>query len=243
MRRWVQPATFLLSAALHAVLLRAAVSSPARASRTETVEIQVTESRPPPPPAARSETPLEPRPAPRRKLALAPVLGAPPSRHPPAPPPPSSPPPRNAPQGPVRIGISMSSTTEAGAGAATVGNTLHGPVPDRTPDGEAARPYRSDHHARPSEVASLPEPISIEVPQSEYPQEAKRLGFEGAVRLLLMVDEEGRVRKAAILADPGHGLGPAAARVAERYFRFRPAQRAGEAVATEIPFTVHFQLS
>ncbi len=56
------------------------------------------------------------------------------------------------------------------------------------------------------------------------------------------IDETGRVRSVAVLRDPGHGLGPAAARIARRYFRFRPARLGGEPVATEIPFTVLFEL-
>ena len=74
------------------------------------------------------------------------------------------------------------------------------------------------------------------------PAEAARAGVEGEVKLRLLVDETGRVRSVTVLRDPGHGLGPAAARIARRYFRFRPARLGGEPVATEIPFTVLFEL-
>jgi protein TonB len=245
MRPWRRAVPFLLSTALHGLLLGVILSSPARPGRHPgAVEVQILESRRPSPPAQAPAPVPEPRPAMQhRRPALAPVKDAPPPRDPPAPPPPHVPAPTGAAQGPVRIGVSMSSTTEAAGVATTVGNTLYGRVPHRAPQGSPSRPYRSDRYAAPTDVTTLPEPIATEVPKSEYPEEAKRLGIQGAVRLLLLVDEEGRVRRASILADPGHGLGPAAARVAQRYFRFRPARRAGEAVETEIPFTVHFELS
>jgi hypothetical protein len=50
------------------------------------------------------------------------------------------------------------------------------------------------------------------------------------------------VAETTVLSDPGKGLGPAAARIARRWFRFRPARRGDQAVATEIPFTVRFEL-
>ncbi len=50
------------------------------------------------------------------------------------------------------------------------------------------------------------------------------------------------MRSVTVLRDPGHGLGPAAARTARRWFRFRPARLGAEPVATEIPFTVLFEL-
>jgi len=238
MRRWVQSAPLALSAALHALLVGYAPASPRPGRLGEVVEIQVTSSRPSPP-APHPEPAPAPRP-PRHRIALAPTREVPLPR---APPPPSASPAPQAPRGPVRIGISISSTTESGAAAAPTGNTLYGRAPEQAPDPSFVKPYRADRYANASEVTTLPEPISTKVPRSEYPAEARRIGFEGVVRLRFLVDEEGRVRRAVVVVDPGHGLGQAAARVAERYFRFRPARRAGEPVATEIPFAVHFELS
>jgi hypothetical protein len=42
--------------------------------------------------------------------------------------------------------------------------------------------------------------------------------------------------------DPGFGFGDAAVRIAKRYFRFRAARVGDDPVATEIPFTVRFEL-
>ncbi len=238
MGRWAAPAACLLSSAIHAALFALATAVPVPSTRVETVAVQIIEApRPSPPPA-------EPEPVHelRRRSAVAPPQ-AKPTRQPPAPPPPNAPPPAQAlPSAPVRIGISMSSTTEAGTAATATGNTLYGRTPEHAADPSAVQPYGADRYAPPAELTALPEPISCEVPKSEYPEEARRIGFEGKVRLRLRIDEAGLVTAATVIEDPGHGLGLAAGRSIPRWCRFRAARRKGEAVATEIPFTVRFEL-
>jgi protein TonB len=238
--RWVAPAGYALSAALHAALLAAAFLGPAAPARPrgEVVAVEIEEAPrrldPPPPP---------PPPPPARRVAVA--LPADAALAPEtAPPPPNQPPPADAParSAPVRIGVALSSTTSAGAVAAPAGNTLYGRMPEQAPDPADVQPYRAERYAPPTQVTSLPEPLEVSVPKDEYPAEAARAGVEGEVKLRLLVDETGRVRSVTVLRDPGHGLGPAAARIARRYFRFRPARLGGEPVATEIPFTVLFEL-
>ncbi len=235
---------YAASLALHgSIFLALLVVRPPPAPQNPPVEVEIRELTPPDPP--RDEPP---RPEPTR-IARAPQLRpplrqAPPPAEPEAPPPPGAP----APQGtlakptPVRIGVSMSSTTTAGGFAAPVGNTAYGQVPPRAEDPASVEPYRSERYVPPSQVTSLPVPVQVDIPKSEYPDEARRLGIEGAVKLRLLVDEEGRVQDAKVLSDPGHGLGPRAVRNAKRYLRFRPALRAGKPVATEIPFTIAFEL-
>ena len=74
-----------------------------------------------------------------------------------------------------------------------------------------------------------------------YPAEAMKNGFEGDVKLRLLVAQDGTLAQVDILRDPGEGLGDAGAR-AIRSYRFRPARVNGEAVATIIHFTLHFVL-
>ncbi len=231
--RWpAGAAAAAISIALHlgAFWLLARVEPEVR--RVEAVEIEIAL----PPPAEPVRRPaLEPR-RPARRLAPA-------AR--PAPPPPSEPPPASAEppeRAPIRVGVTLSATSPAGTTAAPVGNTLRGKPPERAGDPQAVAPYRAERYASPTEVSSLPVPLQVAVPDAEYPPEARRMGVEARVRLRLVVDERGRVASARVLSDPGYGLGDAAARVARRYFRFRPALRAGEPVATEIPFTVSFEL-
>ena len=74
-----------------------------------------------------------------------------------------------------------------------------------------------------------------------YPAEAVKNGFEGDVKLRLLIAQDGTLAQVEILRDPGEGLGEAGAR-AIRSYRFRPARVNGEPVATIINFTLHFVL-
>lgn len=236
------------SVALHAALVAAVLRLPPERvePRATAVSIEVVEQPPAPPPPAPRAAP-EPRrairpssPAPRAPPVTARAPTAAPRTASPPPPTPTAQEERKP--GPIRFGVSMSSTTAAGTTAAPVGNTVQGSPPPRATEPAEARGYRSDRYAPATEVSALPVPIRVDVPRSEYPPDALREGFEGAVRLRLVVGEDGTVRDATVLNDPGHGLGAAAARAARRWFRFRPALKDGQPVATEIPFTVEFQL-
>jgi protein TonB len=119
---------------------------------------------------------------------------------------------------------------------------MHGRVPDEAPPPPDARGRSAAGSAPPSRVTALPEVVDARVPPSEYPAQARREGKEGVVKLRLVVGVDGRVAEATIVQDPGSGLGAAALRVAQRYFRFRPARIGDEPVATEIPFDVRFEL-
>jgi periplasmic protein TonB len=245
-RHGAATAAFLLSAAIHAALFAFTLSVPT-AARMETVNVEITETaRPKPPEAPPPEVKPDPPPKLRSpKVALAPPPQAPPTLRPPPPPPPNAPPPADAPrQVPVQVGISLSSTTEAGGVAAPVGNTLYGRTPEKAPDPAAVRPYRAENYAPPAELTTLPETIACQLPKNEYPEEAKRLGFEGIVRLRLQIDEEGRVSRATVVEDPGHGLAAAALRSVGTpgRCRFRPARKGDRAVATEIPYSFRFEL-
>jgi protein TonB len=222
-------AGWALSAAVHAALLgvvwRGPVSPPSR-GEVVAVEIEEVERPRPPPPEERPPPPARP-PAPA------------------APPPPNEPPPASAPaprRAPIRVGVALSATAEGGGVAAPVGNTLYGKPPEVAPDPAEVSPFRAERYEPPTRVDRLPVPRACAVPPEEYPARARREGFEGDVRLRLLVDAEGRVREATVLSDPGRGLGPAAAEIARRHCRFEPALRQGQPVATEVPFTVRFVL-
>jgi protein TonB len=251
--RWAVWAAYACSAAAHLALFAwvARVQPVVRARDDVAVELQ--EVAPPTPVAAPVPPPPETKPEPIRPVrpvvqarptpALAPdptppppVAAAPPPN---APPPPDAPPPAKA---PVRIGLTLSSTTQAGGFAAPVGNTLYGKAAEKAEDPATAKPYLLNNYAPPAQVTTLPEPIEVSIPKQEYPEEARRLGLEGEVKLRLIVDDTGRVRDARIIEDPGHGFGERAVRIALAYFRFRPARRGADAVATEIPFTLRFEL-
>jgi protein TonB len=238
-------ASTVASLALHGALVALLWRAPAR-RRVETVRIDVVESAPrapaPPPPVVAPPRPrlsppklaaALPRDAPERKVA-----------EPEPPPPPNEPPPPGAPppaRAPVKVGISMSSTTASGGFAAPVGNTLYGELPKAAPRPEEVKPYAAEKYVPPTQVTVLPRPLSTEIPRGEYPPDALAQGLEAAVVLKLLVDETGKVAEATVAVDPGHGFGEAAVRIAKRYFRFEPARRGEERVATTLRFTVRFE--
>lgn len=231
-----------LSAALHGALLAGLYAAPLPAqSRQEVVTVEI-ESAPP-----RAPEPPRPDPTPPPRVAAARPLTVPrPAPPDAAPPPPNQPPPAEAPppgpRAPLRVGVSMSATAEGGGFAAPVGNTLYGKPPEQAPDPAEVKPYRAERYTPPTAVSRMPVPLETTIPPSEYPEEARQLGVEGPVRLRLQVDADGRVVAAEVLSDPGHGLGLAAARNARERFRFRPALRDGQPVATELVFVVRWEL-
>jgi protein TonB len=232
------------SLALHGAILALLWTAPPP-RRYETLRIDVVESAPPPSPPPPVEAPPRPRLV-QPKLATALPRDAPESKapEPEAPPPPNAPPPTDAPppaRAPVKVGISMSSTTAGGGFAAPVGNTLYGQLPKVAPSPEEVKPYAAEKYVAPTQVTVLPRPVSTEIPQGEYPPAALAQGLEAAVVLRLLVDETGKVAEATALDDPGHGFAEAAVRIAKRYFRFEPARRGDERVATWLRFTVRFE--
>ena len=75
---------------------------------------------------------------------------------------------------------------------------------------------------------SNPVPVNIEVwatrTLADYPRQALRRGWEGTVRISLVIDTEGRVSQCAVIGSSGHPvLDEAACAGARRYARFKPA--------------------
>jgi len=240
------PIAYGLSAALHAAGLLCLTALPALAPG-EIVAVQIVEVERPAPPEPPPAPPPPARPPPRA-LGLSPPRAAPAPKAPepsPAPPPPNAPPPEDAPppaRAPVRVGVSLSSSTTSGGVAAPAGNTLYGEAPRGAPDPADAAPYRSERYVPPTQVNVLPRQVGECRPRSdEYPEAALRLGLEGRVVLSLTIDEKGAIAAARIVEDPGHGFGEAALRTVRRHCRFEPARRGADAVATTIPFKVYFE--
>jgi periplasmic protein TonB len=231
------------SLALHAAFVAAILLARPAEQRAAPVTVEIVETRPAAPTPEPPTEPPRPPPRPVRRTAKAPELPLPEDAPPPpaeqAPPPPNAPPSR---PGPVRIGVSMSSTSAAGGYAAPSGNTLYGRPPARAQGSGEGAPPAAERYAPPSQVTSLPEPLGCDIPKSEYPEEARRLGIEGEVKLRLVIDDAGKVADVKVLRDPGHGFGTVAERSARTYCRFRPARKNGQAVATEIPYTIRFEL-
>jgi protein TonB len=237
LKRPALPASTLASLLLHGAFFALLWRAPA-ARQYDTVKIDIVESeRPKPPPMVAPARPkLE---EPKEAKALPPDAPEAKPREPEAPPPPNQQAPPS--KAPVKIGISLSSTTSSGGFAAPVGNTLYGQLPTVAPNPDEVKPYAAEKYVAPTQVTVLPRPVSVEIPKGEYPPDALAQGLEATVVLKLLVDETGKVAEASALDDPGHGFAEAAVRIAKRYFKFEPARRGTEPVATWLRFTVRFE--
>jgi len=205
------------------------------------VQIQVIDAAPP-----RPAEPPPPRPLPQ-KIARAPRTAPPPVPAPlpqQAPPPPTKEAAQTSPAPVIITGITLESTSQGGSFAVGVGNTLRGTPSEKAHAPEEVKPYKAEKYAPAAQVTELPRPLNRESVnlRKYYPQQALRAGFEGDVVLRLLIDADGTVAKVDIVSDPGEGLGPAAAEAVRREYRFAPATVNGVAVATTVPFTVHFTL-
>ncbi len=197
------------------------------------------EPEPPPPPEPEPEPPPKPRP-------VAKVEPRPLPEKPPPPPPPNAPPPpeSDAPPAPIRIGVSLSSTTEGGDFAVGAGNSLYGKTEEKASDPAEARPYAGEETKQApfvpaSQVSTQPRVIGrLDV---DYPEEERSGGVEGSVIYLVRIDETGRVASLQLLQGLGKSFEAVASRALRRA-RFQPATLRGEPVATEIRYSVTFYL-
>lgn len=248
MKRISPPAAYALSAVVHVGLFAWAWKLPVRPRAADRVDVQIVETEKPRPVEPKPPAPEPPKPEappvklrPARRVALTPPppTNTPP---PPTPPPETPPPPTNSPAttpGPVKLGLSLSSTSVGGGFAAPVGNSLMG-----KPGAHAPAPAADDVGpvAHAAALSVQPEPVDVDIPQAEYPKQALDAGFEGSVTLKIVIDATGRVRRAVCLKDPGYGLGAAAVKSALRHFKFKPGEVNGKPTAVEWTFTVTYEL-
>lgn len=74
-----------------------------------------------------------------------------------------------------------------------------------------------------------------------YPQLAKEARIEGAVKLSVIINDDGHVRDVKILEGPGYGLNEAAEQ-ALKQFLFSPAEVLGQKVPVQIVYVYRFKL-
>jgi len=230
----------LLHAAIAALIATLAVRRMPKAQ--EALQIAVIETRPPPPPEKPKPLPLKIARSPRTRVLPPPTRTPLPQTQ--APPPPTQEAAQNTPAPVIISGITLESTSSGGSFAVGVGNTLRGTPEPKARAPEEVKPYKAEKYAPAAQVTELPRPLNRESVnlRKYYPQQALRDGFEGDVVLRLLIDSDGTVARVDVVSDPGEGLGPAAAEAVRREYRFAPATVNGVAVATTVPFTVHFTL-
>jgi protein TonB len=201
-----------------------------------TVEVDVPKPAPLPEEKSKEVPKIRPKPPPIKVAASQPPVQTPKNR-PPPPPNEAATPLDEPPQ--LVVGISMSSTTTAGAFAAPVGNTLYGKSPDKARKPADVKPYNAPNFAPIYQVDSEPQVIGeVKIP---YPEDVRRAGIEGAVVMNIAIDANGEVVAAKVLHGPHPSLNQAALNAIRR-FKFKPAIKNGEAVSTELKYTYSFLL-
>ncbi len=131
------------------------------------------------------------------------------------------------------------------AAAATAAKAVNGPV---SPPVEAAAMPETDRNSRtgphgsaaPEMIEAAPDFASNPLP--EYPFLARQKHWQGVVWLLVNVSTEGLVEELRIERSCGHGVLDRAASRTVRQWRFIPARRAGQPMASQVRIPVRFQL-
>ena len=222
----------------------------------KTVTADVIRKLPPPPPPPPPPPKEEPKPEPAKPKVVRRDLPPPPPDAKP-PPPDAKPPPPNQPakasnEPPMVIaGLTLSSTSEAGEFAVPVGNTMYGKPSDKPVAPAEVKPYKAAHYSPAYAVTENPvdlNNLSDEEIKKYYPPEAIKEAVEAEVRAKITIDDDGTVVKVTVVEVPGT-LDDAMKKHFEEQARkllmkkkFKPAKVNGQAVATEIPFTLHFEL-
>lgn len=80
-------------------------------------------------------------------------------------------------------------------------------------------------------------------PQPRYPAAARREGIEGFVTVRISIDARGTVQAANVVRSQPQGVFDRAALEAVRRYRFEPARRGEQAVASELQQTIRFELA
>jgi TonB family protein len=101
---------------------------------------------------------------------------------------------------------------------------------------------------RDSRKQSAPQPILrgakySYVPKPEYPEQARREGWEGTVLLAILVDAEGRPEKIVLSRSSGFGALDAAAQETVKHWRFQPAHYGRTRVQSWVKVPIVFTLA
>jgi protein TonB len=97
-----------------------------------------------------------------------------------------------------------------------------------------------------SAPATPPEPImdSFRVTDEDYPEESRRNGFEGVVRMAITIGPDGRITDCQIRQSSGTTeLDERSCAIAVERFRFRPATRDGAAIESKAVLPLAWKLA
>jgi len=129
-----------------------------------------------------------------------------------------------APHGPIGLGGG-----HAEAASPALAHPAHGPVgPALVPAGDLSE------HPRPPALEGLL--------RANYPEEARLRGLRGTASVRARVDADGVIRTAHIVSESGASFGSACQRTVVGSRWSVPRAQNGDAVATEIVYTCHFEV-
>jgi TonB family protein len=86
------------------------------------------------------------------------------------------------------------------------------------------------------------QPVVVSKIEPEYSDEARKAKLEGTVRLYLEIDEQGHTRNVRVAHSLGLGLDEKAVGAVLKW-RFRPALKNGQPIATSVNVDITFQLT
>ncbi len=90
-------------------------------------------------------------------------------------------------------------------------------------------------------AAGITEPTCIHCPNPDYTDAGRRAGFQGSVKFDVVVDEQGKAKRIAVIQGDSNGL-TAKALEAIKGWKFKPAMRGGQSVRVCVPIEVVFRL-
>jgi TonB family protein len=107
----------------------------------------------------------------------------------------------------------------------------------------ADAPKTAQNSPKAADPGKIEKPVEILVkPRPDYTDEARKQRIEGEVLLRVLFTSTGEVRVQEVTRGLGYGLNENAVRAAEN-IRFKPAQRAGQAVDSTAIVHIVFQLA
>jgi len=235
--------SLIAACGIHAIVLFVPRAAFVENVRIPTVELELTEVAGPPAPVAtrpvavRESARVD---APRQPEAQAPAPAAAPSG--------TSPPPE-APGGqaeapvidqPISAAPPDAGTVVVSSGAENAGT--QSPAIGASGSASGARDGTTSFAATLAVPAFIPpRPLSEILPK--YPLSARRSGFEGVVKVSVLVDERGAVTGIDVLSSSGHASLDQAVLDAYRQARFAPALQDGKPVAGRLVIPVRFRLA
>lgn len=117
------------------------------------------------------------------------------------------------------------------------------PARSAVPDDSSLRPQvGTKGFSAPQGEVVFVQPRYVENPKPSYPQEARRRGVEGEVRLRVEVLSDGRVGQAEVRDSSGHEILDRAALTTVKQWRFIPAKKGGDPIPVWVNIPIKFQL-